>query len=168
MSKPTIVEAHAFNLKNSKGQTVGVLGCSEDDEPMIALCDARQRKRIQIGVTKDNECRIAMFDDEGFVRINLGFLPTGQGAIMVMGKAGESSAGLRGGYGEGVGFITVGGSGKVRHSIGIDGEGIPHLTILNPDGNVVFNAVRPTAEGRSTGGIVLPVLPRVPTIGGGK
>jgi len=161
---PTVVEAHAFVLKDKDGQTVGSFGTNQDGEPLLMFADKKGRARIAMGFTADEECRFIMFDDEGNTRVNLGFLPTGQAAIMVMGKPGQPSAGIRGGYDEGVGLVAFGGSGKPRASMGIDGEGFPHCIILNPDGSVIFNAVRPTGEGETPGGIIVPKMPSPPSL----
>ena len=160
----TVVEAHAFILKDKDGKTRGSFGTNQNGEPLLTIADEDGRARVALGYTKQKECRFIMFDDEGNVRINIGFLPTGQGAIMCMGKPGHPSAGIRMGYEEGFGFVAFGGSGKVREAIGVTSQGDPHLVVLDPDGQPIFNAVKPTGEGMSEGGIVIPRPPKLPPV----
>jgi len=161
MSGPTVIEAHAFNLKDKDGNTVGCLGTSQDGEPILSLAGKDGKARIVLLYSKDGEARLGFFDSSGNARINVSLLDDGASSVMLKGGKDKPSCGLLGDGEGGHHFVTLGVAGKPRHLIGITDEGHPQMVILNPDGDVVFNPVQPTGEGKSKGGIILPTPPKV-------
>lgn len=150
MKDPTIIEAHAFHLKDSKGRTVAKLTTNEDDEAMLLFTNTRDQVRIAVGVTKQREAQFLMFDESGQMRVAIGHMPSGAGHVMLIGDERRVSAGLSMGHDESAGFVGVVGQ-HTRCHMGIAPDKTPFIQVLNKDGSLVWNAVK-----RDGGGIILP------------
>ncbi len=161
MSGPTIIEAHAFNLKDKDGNTVGCFGTSKEGEPCLSLAGKDGKARIVLLFSAEGEARFGFFDSEGNNRVNVSLLDDGVSSVMLKGGPGKPTCGLMGDDAGGHHFVTLGVAGKPRHVIGITEDGHPQLLVYNPDGEVVYNPIQPTGEGKTEGGIILPTPPKL-------